>query len=202
MLLHQFDLMGSWNSFGAAKALELEEENPVSFASLNLKAGDYEFKLKEGDVWYGAGQQFYRDYPEHNDVLQTGGANMILHADVDGEYIFMFNFRYNKLIVAYPAIVPAKKISALNGVFTINASGDKVNFSRGNLQYNYGANEWYCAEKQYGVLGYSNLRFGDEEYKGSAYFCFLHENIIFQRGGSLSWSIRDRQRVIYNCKTI
>lgn len=35
-----------------------------------------------------------------------------------------------------------------------------------------------------------------------SYFCFLHENIIFQRGGSLSWSIRERQRVIYNCKTI
>ena len=169
IVLHQFDLMGSWSTpaFGVPAAFQFNESDPASLVHINLTAGDYEFKLKEGDTWFGDGQEFYRDYPQHYDVLDRNDKNMKLHADVDGEYLFIFNFKLNELKVVYPAVVPAKKIAALNGAFTINAAGDKINFSRGNLQYNYGTSQWYCATEQYEMLGYSNLRFGDEEYKGS-----------------------------------
>ena len=41
----------------------------------------------------------------------------------------------------------------LAGKFTINASGDKVQFSQGNLQYQASTNTWRFAENQYEYIG-------------------------------------------------
>ena len=47
---------------------------------------------------------------------------------------------------------------AINGRFTINANGDKVYFSRGNLTYKPAAGEWIFPEKQYNIMGsYNNM---------------------------------------------
>lgn len=66
----------------------------------------------------------------------------------------------------YDFAVPAKSIETIGGKFIINAKGDTAVFSRGNLQYDYGQNQWYCAEKQYEVLAETNLHFGDPNYNG------------------------------------
>ena len=42
---------------------------------------------------------------------------------------------------------------ALPGLFTINASGEKVVFSQGNLQYQASTNTWRFAEHQYDYIG-------------------------------------------------
>ncbi len=42
---------------------------------------------------------------------------------------------------------------ALKGYFSVNSSGDKVAFSKGNLQYQASTNKWQFAEHQYDVLG-------------------------------------------------
>ena len=42
---------------------------------------------------------------------------------------------------------------ALPGRFTINASGEKVVFSQGNLQYQASTNTWRFAENQYDYIG-------------------------------------------------
>lgn len=47
------------------------------------------------------------------------------------------------------AIVPP---GALQGTFTVNASGDKIYFSQGSLQYNPAHNIWRFAENQYDLL--------------------------------------------------
>lgn len=44
-------------------------------------------------------------------------------------------------------------IGALNGLFTINANGDKVNFSQGNLQYRASSHTWRFAENQWDFVG-------------------------------------------------
>lgn len=44
-------------------------------------------------------------------------------------------------------------IGALNGLFTINANGDKVNFSQGNLQYQASSHTWRFAENQWDFVG-------------------------------------------------
>lgn len=50
----------------------------------------------------------------------------------------------------------AQTEGALNGVFTINDSGDKVCFSQGNLQYKASTNTWRFAEYQGYIIGYAN----------------------------------------------
>ena len=45
---------------------------------------------------------------------------------------------------------------AINGKFTINADGDQVYFSQGNLQYQASTNIWKFAENQYDYIGSTN----------------------------------------------
>ncbi len=52
-----------------------------------------------------------------------------------------------------PSEVP---VGAISGKFTINANGDQVYFSQGNLQYQASTNTWRFAENQYDYLGEAN----------------------------------------------
>lgn len=45
---------------------------------------------------------------------------------------------------------------ALNGAFTINASGEQVQFSQGNLQYQASTDTWQFAEHQWDYVGNAN----------------------------------------------
>jgi hypothetical protein len=45
---------------------------------------------------------------------------------------------------------------AINGLFTINANGDQVYFSQGNLQYQASTNTWRFAENQQDIIGNAN----------------------------------------------
>ena len=51
---------------------------------------------------------------------------------------------------------PQAPTGALPGKFTINASGDKVYFSKGNLQYRASTNTWRFAENQWDFVGTQN----------------------------------------------
>ncbi len=53
----------------------------------------------------------------------------------------------------------------LNGLFTINANGDQVNFSQGNLQYQASTNTWRFAEQQYDYVGNDNANIS-QTYSG------------------------------------
>lgn len=48
------------------------------------------------------------------------------------------------------------KHKEMPGFFTINASGDRVRFAQGNLQYRASTNTWRFAEEQYDVMGAAN----------------------------------------------
>ena len=52
--------------------------------------------------------------------------------------------------------IPTIPEGALNGSFTINANGDQVYFSQGNLQYQASTNNWQFAEHQYDYVGWTN----------------------------------------------
>ena len=52
-----------------------------------------------------------------------------------------------------PGEVPT---GAINGKFTINADGDQVYFSQGNLQYQASTDTWRFAENQYDIIGNAN----------------------------------------------
>ena len=50
----------------------------------------------------------------------------------------------------------ATEEGALNGTFTVNGSGDKVQFSQGNLQYQASTGTWRFADNQWDVIGAAN----------------------------------------------
>ncbi len=47
-------------------------------------------------------------------------------------------------------------IGALNGLFTVNANGNQINFSQGNLQYQASTYTWRFAENQWDFVGTQN----------------------------------------------
>ena len=51
-------------------------------------------------------------------------------------------------------------IGAINGLFTINANGDQVYFSQGNLQYQASTNTWRFAENQWDYVGTQSPSYG------------------------------------------
>ena len=161
-------IAGSWD-WAAVTPFTIGGDNDKSLVTLSRAAGNYEFKLVDGqNKWYGDAQAFTRENPSICGVVQTeGGANMTINIDKAGDYLFTYLFETEQLLVMYPANVPDVKIAPLSGKFTINSKGDTAIFARGNLQYNYEASKWYAAEKQYEVLGDLNLRFGDASYQGS-----------------------------------
>lgn len=55
---------------------------------------------------------------------------------------------------------------ALPGLFTINADGDQVWFSKGNLQYQASTDTWRFAEHQHDHIGSANNNIGRNTYTG------------------------------------
>lgn len=51
---------------------------------------------------------------------------------------------------------------AIDGLFTINADGDQVRFSQGNLQYQASTNTWRFAENQWDYVGADNSNISSE----------------------------------------
>jgi hypothetical protein len=60
-------------------------------------------------------------------------------------------YAYNKKTASYTLTVTF--VGALPGKFTVNANGDQVNFSQGNLQYQASSNTWRFAEHQWNYVG-------------------------------------------------
>ncbi len=58
----------------------------------------------------------------------------------------------NATYTAYFEAQPQAPEGAINGQFTINANGDKVYFSKGNLQYQPSTSTWQFAENQWDLL--------------------------------------------------
>lgn len=55
---------------------------------------------------------------------------------------------------------------ALSGRFTINARGEQIVFSQGNLQYNVGTQTWRLADSQLTALGAVNTHVSESSYTG------------------------------------
>ena len=190
--IQALNLKGSWDNWVEAKPFKLGGYNDKSLVTISLTEGTYEFKIVDGqNKWYGDGEAFTRANASQREIVPVeGGENMTIQVDKTGEYLFTYFYDGEQLLVQYPAIVPAEKIDLLTGKFTINTAGETVEFSRGNLQYNYESDEWYMAEKQYEMLGDLNLRFGDPTYSGSIdLFGWSSENSDFGK----QWKYKDEE---------
>ena len=165
----ELNLKGNWDWSEDNLLLSSNDEKYKAMVFKHLSAGDHQFKLvNQANQWFGDKQEFSRGNSSIRNIEAVGGEdnNMILHADVEGDYLFIWEYETNHLIIQFPSIVPTKKAAHLKGKFSVSAT-QQINFSRGNLQYNYGAEAWYFAENQYERLGDANNRFGENEYNGT-----------------------------------
>ena len=97
---------------------------------------------------------------------------------------YSFTVSGNRTLVAnFETSVPT---GAINGLFTINASGDQVYFSQGNLQYIGSASTpyWKFADNQWDYLG-DNGQFSEEHGVDRDLFCwatsgFNHGAVCYQ----------------------
>lgn len=172
-------LVGSMNNWKVG-ANELVAGNEDTLSVEMPLYGDYHYEFKvvyvldEDTTWFGNTEAATMERGNStgwwlgNDEFHA--ANVGLLTTNAGKYTFIFKNNENREIsVVIPeggTVVPETKVAMLEGMFSIAADA-KAQFGRGNLVYNYGAQQWYFAEKQYDVLADANLRFGDENYRGS-----------------------------------
>jgi hypothetical protein len=85
----------------------------------------------------------------------------------------------NATYTAYFEAQPQAPEGAINGKFTINANGDQVYFSKGNLQYNKTTQVWSFMEHQYDIV----------ETNGDVGENYANQNIVSLFGwGTSGWS--------------
>lgn len=90
------------------------------------------------------GTSYYDNEPGAYNYYKVRAANYFGQSDLS-DYTYCF--------------VPAPE-GAINGRFTINANGDKVYFSNGNLVYNISNNTWMFATQQYWYANIYNENIG------------------------------------------
>jgi hypothetical protein len=83
----------------------------------------------------------FTNWMENGEVVST-----------DVTYTFVVNAD-RTLVANFSRNIPS---GAINGKFTINANGDQVYFSQGNLQYQASTNTWRFATNQYEYVGSDN----------------------------------------------
>ena len=74
---------------------------------------------------------------------------------------------------------------SLSGIFTVNSSGKKVRFSRGNLQYKASIGIWRFALNQYDFVGgtYSSVQYGNVYNEGVSGTRSTHNSISASYAG-------------------
>jgi hypothetical protein len=98
----------------------------------------------------------------------TGGDTCTLTAIANEDYTFAYwtengsivpgvGATYTFMVIGNRTLVANfTPTGAINGMFTVNSSGEQVYFSQGNLQYNASTNTWQFATNQYDFIGDDN----------------------------------------------
>ena len=73
----------------------------ASLKLVNLPKGNYEFLVLSGNTYLGNGHTFHRDYTGASGIDSNDG-NMVLEADVPGDYTFTWTFEGNALNIDFP----------------------------------------------------------------------------------------------------
>ena len=170
-------------SFTASTTLGLTNQGSYYH---NGKEDNYSHNTYTAEQWAvmeSAGAVFlpaaaYRHGADSNMYYTDLGGFYWSSTPYDSDKAYYLNFYYNDLAPQFNEMryggrpvrlvkdVPASSIpGALSGRFTINASGEKVLFSQGNLQYQASTDTWRFAENQYDYIGSANSSIS-ESYTG------------------------------------
>lgn len=91
-------------------------------------------------------------------------------------------------------LVATNPVGSINGKYTINASGDKVYFSKGNLQYTKSTGVWSFMEHQYDIVETLNQWVGND-YAGQdvvSLFCYGTSGYNYGATVYQPWSTTNR----------
>ena len=91
--------------------------------------------------------------PQDEVVSPIVNNNDFSYPSIESVPAITINMYYNSGVNVNMRTTP---LGAISGLFTINANGDKVFFSQGNLQYQASTNTWRFAENQWDYIGYGN----------------------------------------------
>ena len=132
---------GGWDGWAAELVFVLADNKETATGALNLEPGNYEFKviLNDGD-WRSNGYSYHREFTGAENITGNGD-NMVLQADVAGEYTLTWTFATNALNITFPVpssidnanvAVKAQKM-IINGQLFIIRDGQMFN-AQGQLQ--------------------------------------------------------------------
>ena len=126
---------GSWDGWAAEVVFVLADNKETASGALNLEPGDYEFKvILNGGDWRSNGYSYHREFTGAEGITGNGD-NMVLKADVAGEYTLTWTFATNALNITFPVAsgidntnvaVKAQKM-IINGQLFIIRNGEKFN---------------------------------------------------------------------------
>ena len=131
-------IAGAMNGWSAtANVMTAAEDSLTATATIALAAQDYEFKVVADDHWYGkdATYEITRTNPAAEGVNQeiAYGPNLVLKADVAGDYTFTWTYATSKLEVTFPA-APAQPKFYITGNEDIVGEGNPTWGKNGALE--------------------------------------------------------------------
>ena len=132
---------GGWDNWAAEVVFVLADNKETATGALNLEPGNYEFKvILNGGDWRSNGYSYHREFTGADNITGNGD-NMVLKADVAGEYTLTWTFATNALNITFPVAsgidntnvaVKAQKM-IINGQLFIIRDGQMFN-AQGQLQ--------------------------------------------------------------------
>ncbi len=139
--LPEMQIAGAWDVKDNAwvkNAMTPAEDKKTASYEVELKAGDYEFKVIKDGAWLAKANEG-NAYGLHREWTGVAGVvdqntleNLKLTADVDGKYTFVWTFANDSLGVVFPA-KPAE-LQAVSAATTWDFS--KITANTGNALYN------------------------------------------------------------------
>ena len=118
-------IKGGWDGWAQEVAFTLAADKKTASGTLNIAAAaDYEFKvILNGGDWRSNGYTYHREFTGATGI--TGNAdNMVLTADIAGEYTFTWTFETNALEITFPAVPVVDDWAKI--VFTEAAGADDI----------------------------------------------------------------------------
>lgn len=100
-------MKGGWDEWANEVAFTLSDDKLTATGTMTLEPNDYEFKMiLNGSDWRGNGYTYHRGYTGAENI-NTNGNNMVLVADIAGQYVFTWTFATNAISIAFPSVATA-----------------------------------------------------------------------------------------------
>ncbi len=102
-----YAISGAWHNFDK-DLFEVATDGKTASFSIDLEAGDYEFKIRKDDAWLtkannGVAYGLHREWTGVAGVVDDASENLKLTADENGVYTFVWTFANDSIGINFPA---------------------------------------------------------------------------------------------------